>query len=107
MSTVNVLGVSILIDVGAIADLALGLLGIGALGILTLQAMTSFVVIGYFHSRTSQSVWATKIAPLLSGISLTVATFLAIFHFEELTQAKSSFFNNLWVLIPFTKKRLY
>ena len=95
-----VLGVSIMIGVDAIADLAPGLLGVGALGILTLQAMASFAVIGYFRSRPNQSVWTTKIAPLLSGISLVVATFLAVFHFEELTQAKSSFFNNLWVLIP-------
>jgi hypothetical protein len=58
---------------------------IGGIGILTLLAMTSFAVIGFFarpHRSTvttePESAWATRIAPAVAGLLLCLTLFLAL-----------------------------
>lgn len=58
---------------------------IGGIGVLTLLAMTSFAVIGFF-ARTDRSTvntepesgWATRIAPAVAGVLLCLTLFLAL-----------------------------
>jgi hypothetical protein len=55
---------------------------IGGIGVLTLLAMTSLAVIGFFartgRASRTETGWATRTAPALAGIGLVIALVLAL-----------------------------
>ena len=61
------------------------LTNLGALGVLSLLALSSFSVIGYFAKRAhDEGAWATRTAPALAGVLLTIVFVLALFNFNVL-----------------------
>jgi amino acid transporter len=62
--------------------------GLGALGILVLQAGASLAVVGFFRrTRLDTRLWNTLIAPLLGACGLLAATVLVVDNFDVLTGA--------------------
>jgi amino acid transporter len=81
--------------------MGIGLYGVGVIGIVTLQALTSFAVIRYFiRERTGESRLATLVAPLLGGIGLSVGVVLMAINYGALTGSTTAWINSLpWVLV--------
>jgi amino acid transporter len=81
--------------------MGIGLYGVGVIGIVTLQALTSFAVIRYFlRERTGESRLATLVAPLLGGIGLSVGVALMAINYGALTGSTTAWINALpWVLV--------
>ncbi|MEV7238988.1 APC family permease [Streptomyces sp. NPDC051020] len=72
----------------------------GIIGIMALQALCSFAVVGFYLRRPELpgSRWVRLIAPLLGGIVLTAATWLAVDYMDLVTAAGAS--TNLVLLLP-------
>jgi amino acid transporter len=81
-------------------ELAAAFLGLGTLGVIVLQALASFAVVGFFRGRTDGHPWSTRVAPLLGGAGLTTAAVLVVANYSSLTGASSEVVNDLWWLIP-------
>jgi amino acid transporter len=81
-------------------ELAATFLGLGTLGIVVLQALASFSVLGFFRGRQDKQAWSTGIAPLVGGLGLATAAILIIANYPSLTGAQSDVINALWILIP-------
>lgn len=79
-------------------ELAAAFLGLGTLGIILLQALASFSVVGFFRERPDRKTWNTLVAPLLGGAGLSVAAALVVANYSSLTGAESQIINNLWWL---------
>ena len=81
--------------------MGIGLYGVGVIGIVSLQALTSFAVIRYFiRERTGESRLATLVAPLLGGIGLSVGVVLMATNYGALTGSTTAWINALpWVLV--------
>ncbi len=81
--------------------MGIGLYGVAVIGIVTLQALTSFAVISYFlRERTGESRLATLVAPLLGGIGLSVGVALMATNYGALTGSTTAWINALpWVLV--------
>jgi amino acid transporter len=92
--TFAALGLDPLLELGA------AFLGLGTLGIIVLQGLASFSVVGFFRNRPDGHWWKTLVAPLLGGLGLSAATVLVIKNYSSLTGAKSDVINHLWVLVP-------
>ena len=61
------------------------LTNLGALGVLSLLALSSFAVVGYFRRNDhGETAWASRIAPSLAGVLLTAVFILALFNFNVL-----------------------
>jgi hypothetical protein len=71
------------------------------IGIVTLQALTSFAVIRYFiRERTGESRLATLVAPLVGGIGLSVGVVLMAINYGALTGSTTALINSMpWVLV--------
>ncbi|MEV0974020.1 APC family permease [Microtetraspora glauca] len=72
----------------------------GVIGIMALQALCSFAVAGFYRKRADLSVgtWTRLIAPVLGGLALTAACWLAVTHVDLLTTAGTT--TNLVLLLP-------
>ncbi|GLX00406.1 hypothetical protein Misp02_44920 [Microtetraspora sp. NBRC 16547] len=72
----------------------------GVIGIMALQALCSFAVAGFYRKRADLpgSTWVRLIAPLLGGLALTAASWLAVTHVDLLTGAGAT--TNLILLLP-------
>ncbi|MFI6585600.1 APC family permease [Embleya sp. NPDC050493] len=72
----------------------------GIIGVMALQALCSFAVVGFYLRRPELpgSLWVRIIAPLLGGLVLTAATWLAVDHMDLLTAADTT--TNLVLLLP-------
>jgi len=81
--------------------MGIGLYGVGVIGIVSLQALTSFAVIRYFlKERTGESRLATLVAPLLGGIGLSVGVVLMATNYGTLTGSTIPWINALpWLLV--------
>ena len=81
--------------------MGIGLYGVAVIGIVTLQALTSFAVISYFlREPTGESRLATLVAPLLGGIGLAVGVVLMATNYGALTGSTIAWINALpWVLV--------
>ena len=81
--------------------MGIGLYGVGVIGIVTLQALTSFAVIRFFiKERTGESRLATFVAPLLGGIGLTAGVVLMAMNYGTLTGSTIAWINALpWLLV--------
>ncbi len=88
--TVLVVGAFVVAGADPFAALYSWLVGLGTVGILSLQALASFAVIGFFHrSRVDRRLWQTRIAPVLGAVGLIVAIVLAVRNFNVLTGVNS------------------
>jgi amino acid transporter len=65
--------------------LATSMIGLGTLGIVSLQAATSLSVIGFFRRRPDRHWWRTFVAPILGAFGLTSGVVLLIGNFRVLT----------------------
>ncbi len=85
-----------------ILELFTWLTNLGALGVLALLALSSFAVIGYFAKRAhDEGAWATRIAPALAGVLLTIVFVLALFNFNVLiTGAQDAPLDDRSVILP-------
>ena len=79
------------------------LTNLGALGVLLLMAATSFAVVGYFRRSPEPelSTWSSTIAPLLSGVLLTVILILGVANFNVLiTSATDAPTDTMAIVLP-------
>lgn len=61
------------------------LTNLGALGVLSLLALSSFAVVGYFAKNDhGETAWASRIAPSLAGVLLSIVFILALVNFNVL-----------------------
>ncbi|MDH6196706.1 amino acid transporter [Mycobacterium frederiksbergense] len=83
-----------------VENIAAGFLGLGALGMLCLQALASCAVVGFFARRPDRELWRTTIAPIAAAVLLVLGISLSVWHFPELTGATSVLMNKLWTVLP-------
>jgi amino acid transporter len=77
-------------------QMGVALFGMGVLGIVLLQALTSFAVLRYFRlNRHGESEWSTAMAPLLGGIAMLVAFVLMIDNYGVMTGSDLWWVNHL------------
>ncbi|NWB11945.1 APC family permease [Pseudomonas sp. D5002] len=77
-------------------QMGVALFGMGVLGIVLLQCVTSFAVLHYFsRERRGESLWSTAIAPLLGGLSMLVAFLLMIDNYAVMTGSDQWWVNHL------------
>jgi amino acid transporter len=78
-----------LICIAADSDPLLGFgavgIGLGTVGIIALQALTSLAVVAYFRRQGRSHWWTTLLSPLLSFLGLGCAVALAVSKFDLLT----------------------
>ena len=80
-----VVAIFALSDSDPVLQLFTWLTNLGALGVLALLALSSFAVVGYFAKNShSETQWASKTAPALAGVLLTVVFILALTNFNVL-----------------------
>jgi amino acid transporter len=84
--------------VDPLLELGAAFLGLGTLGIIMLQGLGSFSVVGFFRDRPDRHPWKTLVAPLLGGLGLATAAVLVIVNYSALTGSPSDVVNNLWWL---------
>jgi amino acid transporter len=84
--------------VDPLLELGAAFLGLGTLGIIMLQGLGSFSVVGFFRDRPDRHPWKTVVAPLLGGLGLATAAVLVIVNYSALTGSPSDVVNNLWWL---------
>lgn len=71
--------------------------GVG--GLVLVQALAAFSVVGYFRSdRRGHGVWRVSIAPLLGAIGLTIGWILIITNMNVLSGSDGP--ENLWLILP-------
>ena len=89
--TVVVLAIFMLAGADPFAQVYSWLVGLGTLGVVLLQAVTSVSVIVFFlrKRRAEFRVWNTAVAPALGAVGLSGAAFLAIDNWAILTGATS------------------
>jgi amino acid transporter len=100
ITVITAIAVAICFLFGIDPFLGLGAVGIGlgTVGIIALQALTSLAVIAYFHRRSRSHWWTTIMAPLTSFIGLALAVSLAVRNFDLLTGSQ----NQLVILLPYS-----
>ncbi|WP_231707015.1 APC family permease [Tsukamurella sputi] len=74
--------------------------GVGTLGILTLQALAATAVVVHFRRRRSPDLLATLVLPGLGGLGLWVATVLAFVNFPAMAGSEDPTIARLPWLIP-------
>ena len=80
-----VVAIFALSDSDPVLQLFTWLTNLGALGVLALLALSSFAVVGYFAKNShGETQWASKTAPALAGVLLTVVFILALTNFNVL-----------------------
>ncbi|WP_447792005.1 APC family permease [Pseudomonas farris] len=77
-------------------QMGVALFGMGVLGIVLLQCLTSFAVLRYFRRhRHGESIWSTAVAPLLGGVSMFAAFVLMIDNYAVMTGSDQWWVNHL------------
>lgn len=91
--TLIVVGLFMLAGADPYAQLYAWLIGLGTLSILVMQGATSIAVVAFFlrKKRSEFRLWSGGVAPVLGGIGLAGAAFLAIQNWNLLTGATSGF----------------
>jgi amino acid transporter len=99
--TATIVGVFMIFNADPFLDLFAWLVGLGTVAVLTLMAVTSLAVIGYFRSRgTENSPWSAYVAPALGFAGLGTAIYLCLNNFQTLTGVTSGPVTYLPWLIP-------
>jgi amino acid transporter len=84
-------------------NLATTMLGLGALGIVILQAAAALSVLGFFRGHQHRHWWRTGLAPLLGLAGLVAATALLLLKFSLVTGSTSTLVNLLpWLMVVAT-----
>src|SRR5882757_788456 len=65
--------------------LAASLIGLGTVGVLTLQAAAAVSVVVFFRGRRDRRLWATTVAPAIGAAGLLTALVQVVTHFSTLT----------------------
>ncbi len=81
-------------------NLSVSMTGLGTLGLVLLQGMTSLAVIAYFWNRPDRSPWSCIIAPLIAAVGLFASCVLIISHYSLLTGVEDSIANLLPLAFP-------
>jgi amino acid transporter len=81
--------------------MGVALYGVGVIGIVALQALTSFAVVRFLRAHPAgESPLATVVAPVLGGTGLAVGVALMVEHYSTLTGSTVGWINALpWVLV--------
>lgn len=77
-----------------LTNLSTAMTGFGAVGLMSLLAITSLAVLAFFWRRGERG-WAVTVAPALATAGLTAATVLALVNYPSLTGSTSDVINNL------------
>jgi amino acid transporter len=81
-------------------NLATSMLGVGALGVVVLQAAAAAAIIGFFRRRADGHWWRTRLAPLLGLVGLAAAAVLVVHNFRTLVGTDNPVVTSLpWVLL--------
>jgi amino acid transporter len=100
-TTIVIVGGFALFGADPFFELFAWLVGLGTLGVLTLQAVACLAVIAYFRkTRAETSPWTTLVAPLLGFAGLAVAVYLVLDKFDVLTGATDGLVPLLPLLVP-------
>jgi len=89
-------------DADPFAQLFAWLTGLGAIGILSLQAVTALAAVVFFRRRgdLSANVWTTVLAPILGAAGLVTIIVLAVRNWSLLSGASSGLAAHLpWLLV--------
>ena len=81
-------------------SLATSMIGLGTLGIVSLQAATSVAVIGFFKDRPDRHWWRTFVAPSLGAAGLITGVILLVRNFGVLTGTHNVVVSALPWLLP-------
>jgi amino acid transporter len=90
-----VVGLFALAGLDPYIGLASTMIGLGTLGIVALQALAAFAVVGFFRRREDRHWFTTGLAPALGGLGLAVAVALTAFNFRVLSNSGSWLLNAL------------
>lgn len=81
-------------------NLATSMIGLGTLGIVTLQAAASLSVVGFFRRRPDRHWWRTALAPGLGTAGLLTGVVLLAANFKVLVGTANPAVNALPALLP-------
>ena len=80
-------------------SLATTMLGLGTVGIVSLQAAVAASVIAFFRTRPDRHWWRTLLAPLVATCALVAALVLLLNNFPLVTGSSSALVNHLpWLI---------
>jgi amino acid transporter len=80
-------------------NLATSMLGVGALGVVLLQAAAAAAIIGFFRRRADGHWWRTLLAPLLGLVGLAAGAVLVVRNFRALVGTDNPVVTSLpWLL---------
>ncbi len=80
-----VIAIFALSDNDPVLEVFTWLTNMGALGVISLLAMASFAVVGYFsRHQHGETIWTSRIAPALAGVGLTAVFIIALSNFNLL-----------------------
>lgn len=98
--TAVIIGLFIFFKADPTQQLYMWMVALGTLGILVLQALGAFSVVGYFSKNKVATIWHGKAAPILGGIGLSIVVVLAFVNFSDLSGAKEGVATLLpWLVI--------
>ena len=99
--TATIVGVFMIFNADPFLDLFAWLVGLGTVAVLTLMAVTSLAVIGYFRTAgAADSPWTEYVAPALAFGGLVAVIYLSLHNFDALTGVTSGPVTYLPWLIP-------
>jgi amino acid transporter len=98
--TVAVVGAFAAAGLNPYLNLATAMIGLGTLGIITLQAGASLSVLGFFARRPDRHWWRTGLAPGLGTIGLAAGVVLLALNFRVLVGTGNAAVNALPALLP-------
>lgn len=76
-------------------------IGLGTIGILSMQIACSLAVVGFFVKAKRGHVMTTRILPTLGALGLTACLYLVTNSYEKLTGSDNALVNGLpWVFLP-------
>jgi amino acid transporter len=101
VTTIVIVGAFAAFDADPFLELFAWLVGLGTLGVLTLQAVACIAVVVFFRrTRADRNPWRTLVAPLLGFVGLIAAIYLVLDNFDVLTGATTGLVPLLPLLIP-------
>ncbi|WP_188587581.1 amino acid permease [Gordonia jinhuaensis] len=77
-----------------------GLVGLGTLGIILVQAISASAVLGFFARRNDRKMWSGVVAPVAATIGLVIGFVSAAIHFSTLTDSQSPAVASIPYLLP-------
>jgi amino acid transporter len=97
-----VIGPCFAAGVDPITGIGAAAIGIGTLGIIALQGLTSLSVIVYFARRSRSTWWESGLAPSLGFLGLAAVFVLAIANFDLLTGSSAAWTRSIpFIIAPF------